>query len=318
MTDSDGGSPLGGIAYGRRANDLCRFTADAADREVAAVVRAAAGIRAQERDALRSRLDSDDCHTLLTFARRRTAVALRDGDLGEVLEAVEALTLVSSPKIDYRDMSVDFPLYAVGRLGGSQTDAAALAAAKSERGTAASFTAAAGRAARMTLSDCALLEVTSHYGLGFLDTWAQPYAPDSDLAGMAIRIADSVDAAGRYSVDGLHLSTLPGVWFGKPSTLPLGILTSGCVSVSATISGGSRRGAGLLAFVAEVESPEAASSLVAEAEAASTVSRPRAAGSDGPRILLIVGGTSTRTRKAAETDGSLERLRDALLRCLRS
>lgn len=315
---SDGASPLGGIAYGRRAHDLCRFVADAADHAVATVVRAGARVQGKQRDDLRSRLDRHDCYTLLTFARRRAASSLRDGDLGEALEAVEALTFVSSPKIDYRDMSVDFPLYAIGRLGGDPADTAVLAAARSEPGIADSFTAAAGRTAHLSLTSCALLEVSSRYGLGFLDTWARPYAPQSDLAGMAICLADAIDAGARYSVDELHLSSLPGVWFGRPRSPPLDIPVSGCVLVSATTSGGSRWGAGLVAFLAEVESADLASSLAAEAKAASTASRPRAAESEGRLLLVILGGSSTRGQESRETNGSLEQLLETLLRRMRS
>ena len=318
MTGSDPGSPLGGITYGRRADDLCRFVDDPADEAVASVVRAATGVSADARDVLRSRLDSDDCYTLLRFAQRRSASAIRDGDLDEALEAVQAVTLVTSSRIDYRDMSVDFPLYAVGRLGGDVTDTVAKAAAISEPGTAASFAARASRAARLTLQDCALLEVTSRYGLGFIDTTAQPYAPQSDLAGMAVRMADWIDAAGRYWVDDLHLSSLPEVWFERPAKPPRDVPANGCVSVSASIVGGSRFGVGLLVFVAEVESSQTASVLVARAKAASTLSRPTTAGSDGRLLVVVIGGSATRGLEVVETAESLEPVRDALLRELRS
>jgi hypothetical protein len=226
------GSPLSGIAYGGRAHDLSRFVDDPADKAVAAVVRDAASFSTEDRDALRARLDADDCYTLLAFAQRRSASGIRDGSLEAAREAVQALTLVTASKIDYRDLSVDFPLYAVGRLGGDLTEALASAAANSESGTSASFTARAGRAERLTLKDCALLEVNSRYGLGFLETWARPYAPESDLAGMAVRMADAIDAARRYAVNDLHLSSLPEVWFDRPAKPPGDIPVNGCVRAS--------------------------------------------------------------------------------------
>ena len=310
----DSGSPLSGITYGGRAHDLSRFVDDPADQAVAAVVREAASFSTEDRDELRARLNADDCYTLLTFAQRRSAAGIRDGSLEVAREAVQALTLVTSSKIDYRDLSVDFPLYAVGRLGGNLTEALASAAASSESGTRGSFTAKAGRADRLTLKDCALLEVNSRYGLGFIDTWAQPYAPESDLAGMAVRIADVIDAALRHTVNDLHLSSLPEVWFGR-SAKPTGdIAVNGCVSVSASLTDGSRWGPGLLVFLAEVDSAKTASNLVARAGAASTLDRPRTAGSEGRLFLILIGGSSTRGDQPLETQASLGPQRHALLR----
>jgi hypothetical protein len=308
------GSPLSGIAYGGRAHDLSRFVDDPADQAVAAVVRDAASFSAEDRDALRARLDADDCYTLLAFAQRRSASGIRDGSLEPAREAVQALTLVTASKIDYRDLSVDFPLYAVGRLGGDLTEALASAAATSESGTRASFTARAGRAERITLKDCALLEVNSRYGLGFLETWARPYAPESDLAGMAVRMADAIDAAHRYTVDSLHLSSLPEVWFDRPAKPPGDIPVNGCVSISASLKDGSRWGPGLLVFLAEVDSAKTASNLIARADAASTLDRPRTAGCEGRLFVILIGGSSTLGDQPLETQASLAPQRDDLLR----
>ena len=310
----DSGSPLSGIAYGGRANDLSRFVDDPADEAIAAVVREAATFSTEDRDTLRARLDPDDCYTLLTFAQRRAASGIRDGSLESARQAVQALTLVTASKIDYRDLSVDFPLYAVARLGGNLTEALASAAASSESGTRASFSARAGRAERLTLTDCAFIEVNSRYGLGFLETRAQPYAPQSDLAGMAVRMADAIDASRRYAVDNLHLSSLPEVWFSRPTELTGDIPVTGCVSVSASLRDGSRWGPGLLVFLAEVDSAKTASALVARADAASTLDRPRTAGSEGPVLVVLVGGSTTRGDRSLETPASLAPQRDALLR----
>jgi hypothetical protein len=312
----DAGSPLSGVTYGGRAHDLSRFVDDPADQVVAAVVRDAASFSSEDRVALRARLDADDCYTLLTFARRRSASGIRDGSLKAALEAVQALTLVTSSKIDYRDLSVDFPLYAVERLGGDLTAALASAAASSESGTRGCFTAKAGRAERLTLKDCALLEVRSRHGLGFIDTWAQPYAAESDLTGTAVRMADDIDAARRYTVSDLHLSSLPEVWFGGRAKPTGDIPVNGCVSVSASLKDGSRWGPGLLVFLAEVDSAKTASNLVVRADTASTLDRPRTAGSEGSLFVILIGGSSTRGDQPLETQASLAPQRDALLRVL--
>lgn len=303
-----------GVGYGPRALDLSRFVADPADEAIAAVVRAASILSTDEREALRNRLDADDCYNLMTFAQRRSASGMRNGSLEEALDAIQAMTLVTGSGVDPRDLSVDFPLYAVGRLGGNLSDTVASAAATSEPGTRASFVAKASRAARLTLKDCAFLEVTSRYGLGFMHTRAEPYAPQSDLAGMAIRMADRIDAAGRYAVADLNLSSLPEVWFGRAAKPTGRIPATGCVSFFARITGRSRWGAGLLVFLAEVDSPHQASSLVARAVAASTPDRPRVAASDDRLLLILIGGPSLIGQKMLETEESLGFTRDALLR----
>ena len=227
-------------------------------------------------------------------------------------EAIQALTLVTVSTIDHRDLSVDFPLYAVGRLGGDLSETVASAVETSEPGTGALFAAKAGRAARLTLTDCALIEVVSQYGLGFMETWAEPYAPRSDLTWIAVRIAERIDTAGRYEVDALHLSSLPEVWFGRDTKPTADIPVTGCVSLSASIPGRSRWEHGLLLFLAEVETAQAASALVRRAEAASTADRPRVAGNDDRLLLVLIGGSTTRGQQPLETEASLRLLHEAL------
>jgi hypothetical protein len=248
----------------------------------------------------------------MTFARRRAAAGIRDGSLPAAQEAVRALTLVTASRIDVRDLSVDFPLYAVGRLGGDLTEVVASAAGSSEPGTRAAFAARSRRAARLTLQDCAFIEVRSRYGLGFMETWAEPYGPQSDLAGIGVRAADRIDAVGRYAVDGLHLSSLPEIWFGRDAKPTGGIPVSGCVSIAASIPGRSRWEHGLLLFLAEVATTHAASALVDRAEAASTADRPRVAASEDRLLLVLIGGSTTSGQTPLETEASLGRIRDAL------
>jgi hypothetical protein len=317
VTSDQRRSPLAGARYGQRALDLSRFVADPLDDVIAGVVRAAGVRSTEEREALRAGLDADDCYSLLAFAMRRAAAGIRDGSLAAAQEAVEALTLVTVSRIDYRDLSVDFPLYAIGRLGGDLAGVVASAAATSEPGTRAFFAAAAGRAASLTLNDCALIEVVSRYGLGFMETMAEPYAPRSDLTGIAVRMADAIDAAGRYEVDDLRLSSLPEVWFGRDAKPTGDIPASGCVSISASLPGGSRLEHGLLVFLAEVETARAASTLAGRAEEASTADRPRVATSDDRLLVLLIGGSTTFGQTSLETEASLRPLRDALRHELR-
>ncbi len=85
--------------------------------------------------------------------------------LNQALEAIGALILVTIAKIDYRDFSADFPLYAVGRLGGDVTEAISAAMSSSEPQARASFASRADRATRMALRDCGLLSQTPSLAL---------------------------------------------------------------------------------------------------------------------------------------------------------
>src|SRR5947207_3138679 len=104
--------------YSRRAYDLARFGETPADGVIATFVRATAVLEAMDRAALRSGLTPDETYLLLCIARRRAAAALRQRELALALEAIQALTLVDREKIDFRDLSVDFPLLAYRELGG--------------------------------------------------------------------------------------------------------------------------------------------------------------------------------------------------------
>lgn len=185
---------------------------------------------------------------------------------------------------------MDFPLFAVRELGGDVDHVIGDAIAASDPSTAEVFTARAPSIRALSLRDCALVEVTSSYGLGFMDGLSRRYDPETDLALAAVRFADDVDAHGRYIVDSLHASDLPEVWFG--SERRTGRVTSdGCVTVSAQLNGASRWSHSLLVFLAELPRRRVAADLARKASSASTAARPRTAVSVDRRLALIVGGS---------------------------
>ncbi len=137
------------------------------------------------------------------------------------------------------------------------------------------------------------------------------------MAGLAIRLADSIDGAGRYVVESLHVSSLPAVWFDNAERSTREIRCTGCVSVHASTDGGSPWGHSLLVFLAEVDSATTASSLVEQAEAHSTHIQPRVAGSAGRLVLVVIGEPSSVGPATLETTESLRPIRDQLMRVLR-
>lgn len=118
MPNKDASSPLADVRYSSRAYDLVRFEPDPADILIARVLDQVRSLRAEALSEMRSSLTADENYLLLTFARRQAARALRDHDLTSATDAIAALTLVDRDKVDFRDLSVDFPLFAVRELGG--------------------------------------------------------------------------------------------------------------------------------------------------------------------------------------------------------
>jgi hypothetical protein len=308
--------PLRGLTYSRRARDLARYRADPADAAISAAI-AVAQEPGDPWDARRAGLDEDDCNTLLTFARRRAASALRTASLPEAVEAVHALCLVRRDRIDPRDLDPDFPLYAIRQLGGDIPSVVAFAVAHAEPATAELFRARADGAGQRTLADCALLPVESAYGLGFMDTWAEPYPVRGDLPGLAIRCADCVDRQGKYEVEALHLSDLPAVWFGPGRRGgPLDLPNQGCIAISAPLRGGAPASHALLVLVADVGSPDEAAALAARAVRASDPVRPRSAVVVDDLLVAVIGGSATAGQGPIESAASIGQVAGSLEACL--
>jgi hypothetical protein len=303
-----------GVTYSRRSLDLARYLADPIDDAITQTVEGAAGSDLAIWQALGERLGVDDCYALLAFADRRAASALRARDAQHAAEAVHALALVTRDKIDWRDISVDFPLYAVRESGGDLQSAIDFAVARSEPGTRDAFKARAGSAKRVSLSDCAFIEVHSKYGLGFMETRAEPTPRRADLPAMAVAIADQIEEAGRYEVESLYLSALPRVWLGLNPREGVDVPGFGGVLVSAALRGSGRWGHGLLVFLSDLGDEVTARGVADLARGASDARRPRTALSDGSLVLTVIGGSSTAGQTAVETLASLRIACDDLAR----
>jgi len=311
-------SPLAGLRFQRRASDLARFLDDPLDEAIARVVVNAASLSYPSRDFLRSTIDAGDSDTLFLFARRRAASALRRGSLAEAQESVLALTLITLAKVDFRDLSVDFPLYSARKLGGDIGLIIGNAVALSEPGTSRYFAAKSERAFGLSLQNCALLEIRSSYGLGFMDVWSPLVTSTADLAKSAVLLADEIDSEGQYAVQGLHVTELPEVWF-TPSKRAETIPTAGCVSLSASLRGGSAPPShGLLVFLAELHDDRTASKLEKRAASATDAIRPQVTAVHDRRIVLVIGGSSTHGEDPIETPKSLSRFRRIALAVLQA
>lgn len=285
--------------YSSGANDLGRFREDPADAAIEAFVE-------QASHDVMAQLSEDDFYTLLLFARRAAARALRQHDLRTAASAIRALMLVDRDRIDFRDLSVDFPLYAVRELGGDVRAQIDLAARHSSRGTAEAFEAARGRAKRISLRDCALVQISTSHGIGFVDDLTGARRPPVSLAQAVVPLLDLIDEEGTYRTGDPSVSDLPGVWFGERDAMRIAV--DGCVSFSGDhVQSTHPYSHTLLAFVSDFRKEREAKRLAAAASDASTPVRPRHAVAVGRRLALFIGGSVTMNEDALESSDSLER-----------
>jgi len=281
--------------YDQRSFDLARYRPDPVDDLVAAFIQTGADPAA---------LTEQDCYTLLTFSRRQAVQALRDHDADSARRGVTALTLIDRDKIDWRDLSVDFPLFAAVETGSSLDQVVDHAVARSVPRTAEVFDAARKRTP--SLAGCRLLPVRTQYGLGFVDV-TESYEPRSGLAERAVGLADAIDAEGTYEARNLTTSRLPLIWFdGKNGH----VRNASCIALHAERVGAPPWSHSLLIFLAQLKNAREATKLLGQLRDASSPRRPRVGLTDDHRLLAIIGGSSQTDQESLETELSLARFTD--------
>lgn len=296
---------MASVRYSARAGDLVRFSNEDSDHVIAEFVREATRSHLT-RASVRERLTPDENYLLVLFARRRTVAAIRGHALPLALEAVDALTLVEEPKIDFRDVSVDFPLFAVRELGGDLDAVIGAAVESSGPGTAQSFAAKRERSQSLSLRDCALVRVSTSHGVGFMEDWTGSASPPVALAELAVRLADSIEDEGSYTGAQLNVSDLPSVWFGGKEDFSERV--RGCVSIDTRhITSKRPFSHGLLVFLAEVADEPTAAELCERVRGQSTKERPRIGLADRRLLVSFIAGSATHRERSKESADSLAR-----------
>jgi hypothetical protein len=255
--------------YDIAGEELIRFRVDANDDTVGAIVRSASNLLPQERGEFRRSLSDGDSDTLRLFGMRRTLQARRSASLGLTVEALNAFAVL--PRLD------DVPweswlkgvLFIARSLGGDlDALSTSFADVASER-FAARFDVAEESMSRLdNLAQCHLVEVTTTYGTGFLETLVfrgaptfgvfgapnrlgdneVPYQPSTNLAQLAVTLADAFDAShsvvtGPIGQDQLAASSFSMAVAGSY------IATSGCLSF---VADDKAAGASFTTFIAEL------------------------------------------------------------------
>ncbi len=249
---------LSSSPYDRRAFELVRFRDDPHDDVVHGLVSAAIALDAKARDSLRSGLDDESLETLRLFAIRRMVQARRRASAYLVDEAIDGYALLTN----VADVPWETWLKAtlcIARFLGRDLDSLG------RRFTGAASAPAGGRFAVAVesmnrvegLMQCHVAEVSTSYGTGFVETivvrdttyygaiYGPPpqadnvvqYRPTTNLAQLAVSLADALDATGDLRTGPIVHAELAALYFSLvvPTSY---VSTNGCLSfyVDATAS----------------------------------------------------------------------------------
>ena len=271
---------LSAHSYDVGAGELVRFRVDTNDDSVGALVRSASVLDPREREEFRRALSEEETDTLRLFAPRRTLQARRGASLGLVVEAVSSFALLPEREVPWESW-LKAALFVARSLGENldllRTNFLDVASDRSSD----RFDIALESMQRVDdLSQCHVVEVATTYGTGFLETLVfrnsptfgvfgapsrlgdneVPFEPTTNLAQLAVTLADAFDATHEVATGPIGQDQLAAASFSMAvagSYLP----SSGCLSFVADHTGGTS----FTAFVAEVpeaDAPTLASSAI--------------------------------------------------------
>lgn len=258
-----------------------------------------------------------DCHTLITFARRTALSAIRTGDGGLLASAYDALSAIEMDRIDPRDVvwAAAVVGYAVQRLGRTAGALVAGPASRAHPDTATVLAEVAGGQIDLD-GDWGLRECDLGDGPVLLDSEGEPYAPNADLARMAASLAAAFEAD-RYAFPEVTVAcAIAEVWLNGRQ--PDGVV--GCASVSAHLRDADAPPMMrdmLLAFIAETRTPAQAAAIAAAADASSLASATVLTATSDRLVVLLIARSVVQSRPAPEDRNTLVRFDDRLRALIR-
>jgi hypothetical protein len=230
-------SPLAGVDYPEAAADLWRWADCPQDAVMSAFVDSYAAADARARAVLRASMTMDDLYTVLLFAKRRAFAAIRTGDTGAVVDAMDAISTIDIDRVDWRDVSMAAMLaaYSAARSGMTVVTAAAGAIRRSTRPVAEILSDVAGRGEIDLPEACGYREIATAGGPILVEDGYAPYQPDRDLIDVALSVASAIEVDGTYQVTAVGLAAdLPPVWVGANTGTPAAVAIdnlTGCTSI---------------------------------------------------------------------------------------
>jgi hypothetical protein len=215
-------SPISAFAYPPGAYEQWHWVAcDEPDRALSAFVGEFVAADPERQRQLRDCLTHDDYYTVLLFAHRRAFASIRNCDPALAVEAFDAMSIVDSERIDYRDATRPAWLagLAASRAGLSVAEATAGAIARAIGSARGAMLAVVSRAGEDLERASAVQVVNSADGPVLVGRTGHHYRPDLDLARLALDVAHAVDADGTYHIERVEIATqLPPVWLRDPET----------------------------------------------------------------------------------------------------
>jgi len=306
-------SPFAGLTYDPRDDDLVRFRENPIDDTLSNTVRSIFDSLDEHRDEVRQGLSEDDRDLLCVFARRRALSAMRTDSLRALNDALDAYAMLP------REYDVPWESWFkatlfIGRDLGLDLDDALLRfmGGAPDRSGERSRVAFDAMARIETLSQCHVIEVSTSYGVGLIETtvvrdqglksWGgitgQPvslgqfqveYEPTTNLAQLAVSIADALEASGRVQCSSIRQDQLVATTFDLVTSGSY-IDSLGCLSLFADGVDGQPSFAVNVAEVAAEEHDDLrfeAADLCAELAEAADAIEEQSALATGPCIIVL-------------------------------
>ena len=306
-------SPFTGLVYESRDDDLVRFGDNPIDDSLSNVVRSIFDSLDDHRDEVRRALSESDSDNLLVFARRRLLSARRTNSARAISDALDAYALLpresdvpweswfKATLFVGRDLGLDLAELQ-DRFNGGAGDRSAQRA-----------NVAFDALARIEdLRQCHVIEVTTNYGVGLIETtvvrdqaghswggitgipvalgqYQVGYAPATNLAQFAATIADAFDASGRVTCSSIRQDQLVATTFDLVTSGSY-VDSLGCFSFFADALEGGPTISVTLAEVASEEYDDVyyeADELAADLAEAADAIEEQSALSAGPRVVVL-------------------------------
>ncbi len=283
--------------YQSIAADLIRFRPDDNDDLVAGVVRSVVADGDDGADLFRHALSEDATNTLLLLAMRHVLLARRLSSLGPIYEALDACALLPRDRDVPWDTWVKGALFIARGIGGDLDSMVRRFADLHPERAARIFVVLESMDRVHELAQCRLIEVSTTYGVGLLETlaflgrptfgvWGAPrqadnyvsYAPSTNLAQLCVSLADALEASKKVTVGPIGQDQLAAMLFSQ-TTPGSYVATTGCLSFVAEDVAGSS----LTALVAELTSDEDPAALALDAQGFEN----QVAESQGSRLIVL-------------------------------
>ena len=214
-------SPLPDERYDRELGQVGLFDIEPVplDDALSAFVARYRAATAHERAHLRDGIGLDDAYTLLAYARRSAVFAMRSADAVLVADGLAACAAIPYQRIDPRDGVVALALlHRAGRdcgLGGEPLFDAARELGEPAFADHIDSFLARPESERDLRVAWGYVEVDGPLGIGLLGWGYGPWAPRSSLAGITLRVAETL-RGDEYVIEPPTLaSALPPLWLSE-------------------------------------------------------------------------------------------------------